>query len=66
MNLWQQSHKNIAGSIEPPKKPTEAMKEAGVTRRRIERRVHSNKLRGYVSANADIDELERMIDELED
>jgi hypothetical protein len=66
MSLFQDLNVDSARSKEPPKKPTEAMKEAGVTRRRIDRHIYSNTIRGLVSANADIDELERMIDELED
>lgn len=65
-NLYQQTHTRIATSYGPTRKPAEAMVEAGKRRRRIERPLHSNKLRELVSASADIDELERMIDELEE
>jgi hypothetical protein len=65
-NLWQQSHSRIATSAEPPRKPTEAMIEAGKRRRRVERHLHSNKLRELVSANAELAEWEALADELED
>jgi hypothetical protein len=64
MNLYQQSHSRIAKSHGPTKESTPEQLELGRRRARAERRQHANKIRGYLSANADLDEWEQMIDEL--
>ena len=66
MNLWQESHRHIAGNNgEHSRKPTEAQIELGKRRKREDRRKCANELRALRSRNADIDEFEEMANELE-